>query len=84
MRRNQLRRYGLTPEEFLARLKRQNGKCAICPAPLKPRGKDGAHVDHDHETQKVRGLLCRNCNVHLEWSLQFGERASFYVKGLLR
>ncbi|MBO1267080.1 endonuclease VII domain-containing protein [Arthrobacter cavernae] len=51
-------RYGLSPEEFEGLHSSQGGKCAICslipPTPL--------HVDHDHETGKVRGLLCGSCN----------------------
>ncbi len=34
----------------------QGGLCAICQRP------DPEHVDHDHETGKVRGILCFNCN----------------------
>jgi len=37
----------------------QNGLCAICcVAPA-------THVDHCHETKKIRGVLCNNCNVGL-------------------
>jgi len=54
--------YGLDKEEFLAMESRQNGKCAICDQyPLKK----GLHVDHDHKTGKVRGLLCSKCNLAL-------------------
>jgi hypothetical protein len=35
----------------------QGGLCAICEGPL-----ERPHVDHDHETGKVRGVLCFNCN----------------------
>jgi len=37
-------------------LEEQGGLCAIC------RAAPAAHVDHDHATGKVRGLLCFNCN----------------------
>jgi hypothetical protein len=54
--------YGITRDEYDAMLKAQGGKCAICGAP-KPGGRgDYFHVDHDHETNEVRGLLCTNCN----------------------
>ncbi|MBE7186743.1 endonuclease VII domain-containing protein, partial [Jatrophihabitans endophyticus] len=50
------RRYGITAKHADQMLAEQNGVCAIClEAPA-------AHVDHDHETGRVRGLLCFNCN----------------------
>ena len=54
-----LKRFGLTPAEYAARLEAQSGACAIC------GGRDARRlsVDHNHETGAVRGLLCRNCNV---------------------
>jgi len=55
--------YGLTPEQYDALLAEQDGKCAICRTDDWP-GK-GPHVDHEHETGKVRGLLCGKCNVAL-------------------
>lgn len=59
-----LRRYGMTPEEFAAMLKAQDGRCAVCGV-TKPNGAKRQRrmfVDHDHETGKVRGLLCHGCN----------------------
>jgi recombination endonuclease VII len=54
--------YGITYEEYLAVLKYQDYRCYICrKRPLKRR----LAVDHDHRTNKVRGLLCsgeRSCN----------------------
>lgn len=56
--------YGLTPEAFLKLLQSQGGVCAIC-ARREPGGRGGWHVDHDHETGVVRGLLCHYCNLML-------------------
>jgi len=39
----------------------QDGVCAICGGPPNGRG-EHFYVDHDHETNDVRGLLCCNCN----------------------
>jgi hypothetical protein len=49
------RRYGLTSADVDAMIEAQGGTCATCNA--KPE-----HVDHDHATGKVRGVLCFNCN----------------------
>lgn len=54
--------YGLSQAEFELLITLQNNLCAIC------GGKDDGKVlciDHDHQTGKVRGLLCHNCNVGL-------------------
>lgn len=55
-------------EEYAAFLEQQDGLCAIChqPETAKTRGAVvKLAIDHDHETGKVRSLLCRNCNVAL-------------------
>jgi len=59
------RLYGLNVEEFLALLVHQDGGCAICEKPLDTDDHKGIHVDHDHATGKVRGLLCSSCNTGL-------------------
>lgn len=58
---NNLRRYGLTPAEYEAKLAAQNGGCAICGG-INAKSGQRLAVDHDHETGQVRGLLCNNCN----------------------
>lgn len=69
-RRDQRRQmsYGVTPEQYAVMLEQQQGVCAICRKPETFRQpKTGPiaplAVDHDHETGKVRGLLCHACNV---------------------
>lgn len=51
--------YGLTVEQYDDMLAAQGGVCAIC---SRPPGKTRLHVDHDHKTGIVRGLLCFSCN----------------------
>lgn len=59
-------RYGLTPEA-LALLQQTQTHCPICGRALVWDGPKFSkpHVDHDHATGKVRGLLCGRCNVGL-------------------
>lgn len=59
-----LRKYGLSWEEHERILAAQGGVCALCGA-SEPRGKGWWHVDHDHATKRVRGLLCHLCNTQL-------------------
>lgn len=64
-RRNALRRYGLTVEQYDAMLAEQSCVCALCGNPANPDGVRAAsrlHVDHDHTTGQVRALLCNHCN----------------------
>ena len=59
-RRSRLKRiFNITPEEYDAVLKYQEGVCAICES---PPGKTRLAVDHDHKTGLVRGLVCWQCN----------------------
>ena len=50
--------YGILPHEYDQLLIDQDNECAICRSLI---GYESA-VDHDHETGKVRGLLCGSCN----------------------
>lgn len=67
VRRANLRRYGLTPEDYDAMNDAQKGVCAACGSPPDGSGNTGHRlaVDHCHATGEVRGLLCRECNLAL-------------------
>ncbi len=56
--------YGITVDEYDAMLAARDGKCEICSQTDsgQNRGRDWLHVDHDHATGKIRGLLCTRCN----------------------
>lgn len=56
------RAYKLQPGERERRLAEQQGRCAICGA---TEDAEGLHIDHDHVTGRIRGLLCRACNIGL-------------------
>ncbi len=55
--------YGISLEEYNLLLIAQDNKCAICRS-SDPK-KSSFSVDHDHNTGRIRGLLCHNCNVGL-------------------
>lgn len=61
--------FGITIEEYKNMLEAQDGVCAICKNPEVVHNKHGTlrslAVDHDHQTGKVRGLLCHRCNTRL-------------------
>jgi hypothetical protein len=54
------RKYGVTTDEYDEMLAEQGGVCAICRG-INLSGRRLA-VDHDHETDRPRGLLCSTCN----------------------
>jgi len=53
------RKYGIEKAEFFRLLDAQESRCAICSVTIGT----SAHVDHDHDSGAVRGLLCRHCNM---------------------
>jgi len=70
MRRKGLKyRYNLSLKDYQSLLKSQNGVCAICGRAETRKNRYGGtcqlHIDHDHKTKKVRGLLCSKCNAGL-------------------
>ena len=56
--------YGLTVEEWHSIFQKQGARCAICGRTEIP-GKNPWHTDHDHKNGRVRGILCKHCNVVL-------------------
>ena len=60
-----LKRFGITLKEAEELLARQDGVCAICHLPITDQRGYAAHIDHDHESGAVRGILCLRCNVGL-------------------
>ena len=56
------RKYGVDLQMYNEMLISQNGVCAICGKLEADENHGVLHVDHCHETNQVRGLLCRNCN----------------------
>lgn len=58
--------YGITIEQYNKMFEEQKGLCAICGLPESHKnmhGLKGLSIDHNHNTDKVRGLLCNNCNL---------------------
>lgn len=69
--------YGLTFNEYMFMREAQDGLCAIC------RGvpdKRGLVVDHCHETDTVRELLCTRCNVVLGHADLFEKMLAYIEK----
>jgi len=54
------RKYGITVEHYDELLAQQGGGCAICGR--EPRPDSSLHLDHDHESGQLRGILCFRCN----------------------
>jgi hypothetical protein len=71
--------FGITLEQYEAMMDEQSGCCAICEQPPGEanghRYKLRLHVDHDHNTGNVRGLLCNCCNAALGYLRDDPERA---------
>lgn len=55
-------KYGITLVDYNLLLAAQGGTCATCDATTGDSRGRSLHVDHDHASGEVRGLLCSNCN----------------------
>lgn len=87
-RKREIKRiYGLDHEVLLEMISGQDEKCAICRVSFN-NGKLGqACIDHDHKTGKVRGILCRGCNLilgHIEKNNNFLTLAKQYLNKLVK
>lgn len=52
-------KFNISPEDYEQLLEEQNNVCAICG---NSAGKRRLAIDHNHETQEIRGLFCIKCN----------------------
>ena len=75
-RKQHLKSYGLTPDDFDRMIEDQDGKCLIC-GERKP-----LQIDHNHTSGEVRGLLCLHCNVLAGWLETHGENLESAVSYL--
>ena len=76
-----LKKYDLTPSEYANMLVKQKGVCGICGRTNK--NNKNLVIDHCHETEKVRALLCTRCNFVLGWAddnAETLEKAAQYIK----
>lgn len=84
-RKSQIKRYGITVEEYEAMWEAQQGKCKICGQHIAVHSTERhkvACIDHDHETGRVRGLLCWHCNIGLGKFFDDAERLASAIKYL--
>lgn len=76
-----MNRYGITIQQRNEMFNKQDGLCAICGKPPKTILTQ-FHIDHDHMTGRIRGLLCVKCNMGLglfKDNLRLLEKAKEYL-----
>ncbi len=81
-RKINLKQYGITPKQYNEIFNKQEGKCAICDK-HQNEFKRALFVDHNHITNKIRGLLCSKCNFILgnaNDSIELLEKTIKYLK----
>ena len=84
--KNNLKKYGITPEIYQEMFTAQEGKCAICSSGIVSRSKASYNlfVDHCHDTLDFRGWLCHKCNAGIGLlgdTIEGLENALAYMKG---
>jgi hypothetical protein len=74
------KQHGLTVELVQLLITAQRGLCAVCDKPLAAWPSRSTHVDHNHATGEVRGVLCSSCNRHEGWVSRNGVRLAAYLE----
>jgi len=68
---------------YMIMLASQDNSCKICKIKVYPRTRallsNSAVVDHCHETGRVRGILCRRCNLGLGY---FDDRTELHYSAI--
>ena len=76
--------YGLSTEDYNLLFMNQNGRCAICDKHQSELQRN-LHVDHNHITGEIRGLLCPTCNTGLgrfeTWYQEHQQQVTDYLSG---
>ena len=81
MRKAQREYHQRNPDRHRNNFAKRNGLCDICKSP-EPGGKGNFHLDHDHTTGEIRGILCAKCNLgigSLQDSIEILEAAANYL-----
>ena len=78
-----LRTFGISSMDYAKMFEEQNGVCFICSKPQRKKVHKHLFVDHCHTTNKVRALLCNNCNTGIgmfEENIQTMKDAISYLE----
>ena len=59
------RKHGVPRGTYVALWERQRGKCLCCGDRLQDATRRAPHIDHCHQTGRIRGMLCHYCNTAL-------------------
>jgi len=70
-------KYGITLENKLEMIRSQNFKCKICDKEFK--NNRTTHIDHNHKTGEIRGILCHICNTKLGWYELYKNQINQYL-----
>lgn len=83
--KNGLDRYNMTRLDMISMHESQNGKCKLCNKEIQLFQKyNGGYIDHDHQTDEVRGVLCHPCNTVIGYVENTGlslEKMNNYING---
>ena len=78
-RNSMMTRYGITEEYYKKLREEQKQKCAMCNTKFEEKT---VHIDHSHQTGKIRGILCVPCNMGLGFIEKEGflKKAQAYIR----